>query len=319
MTTPTTSFDRFIAQGQIALCDGGLETSMIFHEGFDLPEFSSMTLLESDEGRAALSRYFDEYLELAARKRVGFVLDTASWRSGIYWADALNRTEDEMLAGCRAAVHFAKAIRQRWASRVDPIVLNGVVGPAGDGYAVEQAYGASVAEAVHLPQISAMAEAGAEMISAVTMTHVGEAVGIARAAVQVGLPVVISFTVETDGRLPSGETLEEAITATDRATAGAPAYYMVNCAHPDHFRDACASEAHWLERIGGIRANASRMSHAELDAAEELDEGDPTEFGHLHAELAKLFPNLRVVGGCCGTDHRHIGCVSQHLHVSEAA
>jgi len=172
---------------------------------------------------------------------------------------------------------------------------------------------------LHRPQIKTFAQAGVDMVSAITMTNTGEASGIAQAAMEVCLPVVISFTVETDGRLPTGETLGEAIDHVDAATNSAPIYYMVNCAHPDHFRQAIATGTGWVKRVGGVRANASRLSHAELDQSERLDEGNPAEFGQLHADLVDLLPNLRVFGGCCGTDHRHVGCVSQHLHSRRAA
>ena len=177
----------------------------------------------------------------------------------------------------------------------------------------------SKAYRMHGPQIEIFAQSGVDMVSAITMTNTGEAIGIAQAAVEQDLPVVISFTVETDGRLPTGDLLGEAIQAVDQATGKAPLYYMVNCAHPDHFNRTIAEGTSWVSRIGGVRANASRLSHAELDAAETLDEGDPQEFGDLHAELAGLLPNLRVVGGCCGTDYRHVGCVSHHLHIKSAA
>jgi homocysteine S-methyltransferase len=219
----------------------------------------------------------------------------------------------------KRAVAFAKNIRARWQDRVTPILINGVVGPADDGYKPGGLLTADEAQEVHRPQIEVFAKEGVDMISAITMTNIGEAVGIARAAKKSGVPVVISFTLETDGRLPTGDLLGEAIEAVDAATGNAPAYYMVNCAHPDHFRDAVANGESWTTRIGGLRANASRLSHEELDQAEELDQGDPEEFGQLHGELAKLLPALKVVGGCCGTDHRHVGCVSQELHLSEAA
>ncbi|SLN34456.1 homocysteine methyltransferase [Roseovarius albus] len=311
MKANTTPFERFLSLGKLALSDGGLETSMIFHEGFDLPEFSSMPLLESDAGRAALNRYFDAYLAVAEKSGTGFMLDTASWRSGIYWAKFLDRTEDDMLAGCRVSVQFASSVRDRWADRVDPIVINGAVGPAGDGYTISHAYTADAARAVHHPQIAAMAEAGADMISAVTMTHSREAMGIARSCLDLDMPCVIGFTVETDGKLPSGESIGEAIAAVDADSCGWPIYYMINCAHPDHFDRALYRNFSWIYRIGAIRCNASRCSHAELDEATELDDGDPVEFGRLNANLARVLPNLRMLGGCCGTDHRHIAETAQ--------
>ena len=138
------------------------------------------------------------------------------------------------------------------------------------------------------------------------MNYAEEASGIARAAREAGMPVALSFTVETDGRLPTGQPLNEAIAQVDSETGAYPAYYMINCAHPTHFDTVLAPESEWINRIGGLRANASRMSHAELDEAEELDAGDPVELGQEYADLKRHLPNLTVLGGCCGTDHRHI-------------
>ncbi len=301
------------------LTDGGFETSLFFIDGFDAPEFAAIVLLDDPKARSAMERYFDRFLAMAERAGTGFVLDTNTWRGCVEWAPKLGLGTDDLIRLSRDAVDFAKTTRARWQNRVSPVLVNGVVGPSGDGYAPETALDARTAQRLHGPQIAAFADEGVDMLSAITMTHVGEAVGIAQSAREAGLPVVVSFTVETDGRLPTGETIGEAIAATDAATDNAPLYYMVNCAHPDHFRAAFESQEDWVWRVGGLRANASRMSHAELDVAEELDDGDPTEFGQLHADMAGLVPNLRVVGGCCGTDHRHVGCVSHHLHADIAA
>ena len=298
------------------ITDGGFETWMFFIEGFEAPEFAALVLMDDAAARAKMRTYFDRFLAMAEKANTGYVLDTNTWRGCLRWADALGVTEADMLRLSRDAVSFAKDIRADWRHRVDTILLNAVVGPAGDGYVVGEALSATELEDLHTPQIDLFAKEGVDMISAITMTNSAEAIGITRAAGKVGLPVVISFTVETDGRLPSGETLEEAILATDKATDGAPLYYMINCAHPDHFAETLTGGqgADWLARIGGVRANASRMSHAELDEAEELDDGNPEEFGSLYAPYVDLLPGLKVVGGCCGTDHRHVGCVSAHLH-----
>jgi len=164
---------------------------------------------------------------------------------------------------------------------------------------------ADAAQDYHSTQIATFGDTAADMVTAITMTYVDEAVGLTRAAVGAEVPVVISFTVETDGRLPSGQDLGDAITDVDGATGGAPAYYMINCAHPTHFANVLDGAA-WQARIGGLRANASTKSHAELDEATELDEGDPVDFGARHAELRERLPRLNVLGGCCGTDHRHV-------------
>lgn len=301
------------------LTDGGLETTLFFLDGFEAPAFAAIVLLDDPAARAAMTRYFDRFLATAEAARTGFVLDTCTWRGATVWAPHLGRDVADMVRLNREAVRLAKGLRARWQDRVAPILVNGVVGPAGDGYRPGTWLTPDEAEALHAPQIGVLAEEGVDLVSAITMTHPGEAVGIVRAAQAAGLPVVVSFTVETDGRLPGGESIGEAIAATDGATGAAPLYYMVNCAHPEHFRDALDAGADWIGRIGGVRANASRLSHAELDAATELDDGDPEEFGRLHGELARLLPGLRVVGGCCGTDHRHVAHVSHHLHAGVAA
>lgn len=313
------AFDKLMKTQRPFLTDGGLETWLFFQQGFEAPEFAALTLIDDPAAREALGDYFDHFLSLAHRAETGFVLDTNTWRGCTVWADKLGVTDQQLLAMSARSVEFAKLVRERWSNDVEPILINGVIGPADDAYRPGELPSADTAQALHRPQIETFAKAGVDMISAITMTNIGEAIGITRNAIEVGLPVVISFTVETDGRLPTGDLLGEAIEAVDTATGCAPAYYMINCAHPDHFRDAIASREKWTARIGGLRANASRLSHEELDEAEELDQGDPAEFGHLHADLATLLPNLKVVGGCCGTDFRHVGCVSQELHLAHAA
>lgn len=319
MTTLTPPVQALTKTQRPFLADGGLETWLFFQQGFEAPEFAAITLMRDAEARAALRRYFDGFLDLAQKAGTGFVLDTNTWRGAVGWAPKLGLSETELLALSGLAVDFAKETRRAWSGKVAPIVLNGVVGPLGDGYSAVDAPSPEQAEALHRPQIEVLVAGGVDMISAITMTSSAEAIGVARAAGGASKPVALSFTVETDGRLPSGETLREAIETTDAQTARAPLYYMVNCAHTEHFRGALKRGEPWLERIGGVRANASRLSHAELDQAETLDDGDPLEFGAEHAMLARLLPNLKVVGGCCGSDHRHIGCVSHHLHASRAA
>lgn len=228
-------------------------------------------------------------------------------------------TEEAFLALTADAIDLARNIADEWESKVDPILINGVIGPSGDGYDPTNAPDEYMAERLHQPQVDVFADKRVDMVSALTITNVPEAIGVVRAANNRDLPIVISFTVETDGRLPTGESLADAIGITDAATDATPLYYMINCAHPDHYGSLVASDAAWLQRLGGIRSNASRLSHAELDVAETLDDGDPDEFGHLHLQIFNQMPHLRVIGGCCGTDDRHVQCVSHHLHQKTAA
>lgn len=304
--------DRLMTAKNPWPADAGLETSMIFHEGFDLPEFASFVLLDDPRGRDALGRWFDGFIALARAGGTGFVLDTATWRANMGWAAALGLDETGIRKVNADAVAFASALRDRHETTTLPILINGVVGPSGDGYRVDMARAEEEAERIHRPQVEALAQAGADLVTAVTMTHVEEAIGIARTASAVGLPHVLSFTVETDGSLPSGQGLQDALAEVEAATGGSALFYMVNCAHPAHFSHRLTGPM--LGRIGGLRANASRLSHAELDLATELDDGDPAEFGADYAALAELLPGLRIIGGCCGSDHRHVAAACGHLH-----
>lgn len=314
--TVTDKIPRLLETRTPWLTDGGLETDMLFNHGVDLPHFASFTMLEDAKKRALLEAYFAQYLELADEASTGFVLDTCTWRAGKAWLDRIGRPKD--LDGInRLAVEFARSIRDRFETADLPVLINGVVGPAGDGYVVGKAMTAEQAEDSHTPQVRALAGAGVDVISAITMNYVAEGVGVAIAAARANLPVAVSYTVETDGALPSGQSIADAVEQTDRdvhaATGQLPLYYMINCAHPDHFSDKLSGPADWKLRIGGIRANASRLSHAELDQAETLDDGNPTEFGKLYARLSAQLPALKIIGGCCGSDSRHVGCACRAL------
>jgi S-methylmethionine-dependent homocysteine/selenocysteine methylase len=309
---PMSHFDTLMNTKTPWIADAGLETVMIFLEGIDLPHFASFGLLDSETGRAALTRYFDHFVRLADDAGTGLVLDTATWRANMGWAAAMGLDAVAIRDANLKAVAFARNFRDQLDADGPPILINGVVGPAGDGYRIDTALTAKEAEDLHAFQIKALATGGVDLISAVTMTYPAQAIGIARAAAHHGLPHILSFTLETDGRLPNGQTLQSAIAEVDAATDSSPMFYMVNCAHPTHFMGLLDGD--WVNRIGGIRANASRMSHAELDVMTELDDGDPDEFGRLYSDLGGLLPNLRLIGGCCGSDHRHVGAASAHFH-----
>ena len=296
----------FFSDSSVFLTDGGLETTLVFHEGVELPCFAAFPLLLDDTGRERLERYFTPYLRTARERGVGFVLDTVTWRANPDWGARLGFSPERLAELNREAVAWAKSLRDRNASPDAGILIDGVVGPRGDGYRADRQMSAQEAEAYHAEQIRALRDGGVDLISAITMNYTEEAIGIARAAKSLGIPVVISFTVETDGRLASGETLRSAIERTDAETGGAPLHFMINCAHPSHFENVLTSTEPWVRRIRGLRANASRKSHAELDESTELDAGDPQELGRQYRSLRKRMGHLAVLGGCCGTDHRHI-------------
>ncbi len=293
-------------RGTVLVTDGGLETDLIFHHGWDLPAFAAFPLLANPQGRRALRDYFDGYAGIARDHGTGLLLESPTWRANPDWASSLGYDAEQLDDLNGSAIALLHEIRDSLAGVVDPVVVSGCIGPRGDGYVPGETMSAEQARDYHARQITVFALAGADQVSAMTLSYADEAVGVANAAREAGIPAAISFTVETDGRLPDGQPLGEAIEEVDAATSAAPAYFMVNCAHPTHFAQTLDPTAGWTARILGLRTNASTRSHAELDEALELDEGDPTDLGARHADLRPLLPGVTVLGGCCGTDHRHV-------------
>jgi len=292
----------------VFLTDGGIETTLIFDDGLDLPDFAAFVLLDDEQGHAALARYFDRYAEVARRDGTGIVLETPTWRANPDWAEKLGYDEARLDAVNKDAVGLLTDTRERFAGTT--VVISGCVGPRDDGYHPARLMSPDEATAYHSTQIGSFAASEADLVTAITMTYADEAIGVARAAKAAGLPVVISFTLETDGNLPTGTSLGEAIEQVDSATASYPAYYMVNCAHPSHFASVLDPGAPWADRVRGVRANASKLSHDELDEAEELDSGNADELAQDYVALRESLPRLTVLGGCCGTTHEHVSAIS---------
>jgi S-methylmethionine-dependent homocysteine/selenocysteine methylase len=292
--------------GDLFLTDGGIETTLIFSDGLDLPDFSAFHLLRTAQGQGALRKYFRTYGEIARRFGTGLILESATWRASADWGRKLGYPAEALADANRQAIALLEDVRAEFETVATPVVISGCIGPRGDGYVPARAMCEPDAEAYHRQQIETFAESAADMVCAMTMNYVEEALGVARAARAAAIPAAISFTVETDGRLPTGQTLKDAVGQVDDATSGYPCYYMINCAHPTHFEKVLRAGEPWVERIRGLRANASRMSHAELNNSPELDAGNPIELGQEYAEFRTRLRNLNVMGGCCGTDHRHI-------------
>jgi homocysteine S-methyltransferase len=293
------------------LTDGGMETTMIFHEGIPLPHFAVFDLLRTADGVKQIRAYYDRYAAMATAHGVGFMLECPTWRANADWGDKLGYSRDGLAEANRRAVGLMADIRARHETPESPIVISGNIGPRGDGYVAGRMMSADDAQDYHSAQVNVFRTTEADIVSAFTMNYVEEAIGIVRASKAAAMPVVISFTLETDGRLPSGASLQDAIETVDAATSSAPIYYMINCAHPTHFEDVLTPGSRWVDRIRGLRANASKRSHAELDSCADLDIGNPEELGHEYQALRRKLPQLTVFGGCCGTDHRHVEQIAQ--------
>lgn len=301
------------------LTDAGLETSLIFDDGLELPDFAAFMLLDTPQGRATLQTYYERYLHIAADHRVGVVLETATWRASTDWVVRQGFTHDDVTRLNKLAVKELLDLRDKHTATSDAaVVISGCVGPRLDGYSPDRPVSVAEAFEYHAAQVGALAAAGADLVSAITMTSPDEAIGITLACRDAGIPVVVSFTVETDGRLPDATTLDRATRLVDEATGDYPAYFMVNCAHPDHFSDVLAGSGAGIERIRGLRCNASRLSHAELDEAEELDRGNPAELAKQYAAVQQANPQITIWGGCCGTNHDHVVALATSVAESRA-
>ncbi|RJG07578.1 homocysteine S-methyltransferase [Noviherbaspirillum cavernae] len=294
-----------LSQGMF-VTDSGLETTLIFRDGIDLPEFASFVLLQSDSGRQRLRDYYRLYAEMARRYGMGLVLESPTWRANRDWAQKVGLPPDALPEINRQAIAMLVEIRDAYETEHTKIVISGNIGPRGDGYVPSAKMSAVAAQDYHAEQIRTFAQTDADMVSAFTINYVEEAIGVVNAAKAAGMPAVISFTLETDGKLPSGQSLKDAIEKTDAATQGHAAYYMINCVHPTHFANTFAADGEWGSRIRGLRPNASKKSHAELDASTELDDGVPVELGQETRDAKRMLKELRVIGGCCGTDERHV-------------
>ena len=291
---------------KLFLTDGGLETTLIFHGGIDLPYFAAFDLMRTIEGEQCLKDYYLKHAGIAIDNGVGFVLESATWRASRDWGERMGYSDVALDAVNRQAIEMLTGLREELETPESPMVISGCVGPRGDGYDPEFFMTTEEAKAYHRPQITSFALAGADMVTAMTINYAEEAIGIVQAASEENIPVAISFTVETDGKLPTGQCLQDVIEKVDAETGSAVAYYMINCAHPSHFDQELTSKAAWLKRIKGIRANASCKSHAELDESTELDDGNPVELGEQYKAFKQRLQQLTVFGGCCGTDHRHV-------------
>lgn len=297
---------QIIIKDEPYLTDGGLETTLLFHEGIELNNFASFELLLNDEGKKILKAYYQKYIDIARSYGVNFILESPTWRSSSNWGNKMGYTKSDLNDINKKAILFMREIAvENNLNRFNTIV-SGCVGPAGDGYTIDTKMTAEEAQQYHHDQIQSFAMADPDIVGAITMNYSEEAIGITNASKQTNIPVIISFTLETDGNLPSGESLKQAIALVDKASSNYPLHYMINCAHPEHFMKVLSKDGDWKRRIKGVRANASCKSHEELDNSHSLDIGDMKDLAQNYQQLISVLPELKIFGGCCGTDHRHI-------------
>ena len=293
------------------MTDGGLETDLIFNKGIDLPEFAAFDLLKSSDGKKILKNYYQDYLIIAKKKCKGFVLEAPTYRANPDWVVKIGYSLDDLQVIHNTAIEELEDLRNEFEDDNFKVPISVCIGPRGDGYVPSKIMTAEEAEEYHSSQIKVVSNTNADLVSALTINYNDEAIGIVNAAKKHRIPVVISYTVETDGNLPSGQSLKDAISSLDKATNNYVSYYMINCAHPEHFKGVLNNSESWTKRIKGLRANASNKSHAELDESETLDIGNKEELAKDYCELRNHLPNLSIIGGCCGTDSTHLESICE--------
>lgn len=295
---------------RLYLTDGGIETWLMYKQGFELPYFCDFQFLDDPTGRAALQRYYREFASIAKQHRTGYVFCSLTYRASREWGQLIGYSPDALAEMNHRAIEFYREIAREVGLDPGSTLYSGCIGPRGDAYQVNPTITAESSRDYHAEQIETFRRAGVDLVTALTLKSIEEATGIARAAEAAGVPSVISFTLDRNRTVDGAHSLREAIEAVDAATNRAPAYYMINCSHPVDFGPALDQGA-WVGRIRGLRANASSLEHGQLCRLGRLEEGDAAELAAQHGEIARLYPHMNVFGGCCGTDFVHVGRICE--------
>jgi homocysteine S-methyltransferase len=301
-------------KGTIYLTEGGQETEIMYKFGHDLPEFAMYPLFEQPDALTALRGMYQCYLEVAAEAGFSVVIGGLDYRASPDWGDKLGYSPEALADVQMRCIEFLREVSQPFRDRIPAILISGIIGPRGDAYSLNRTITADAAEDYHFHQLSTLTRAGVDVVTAMTFNSVPEAIGVARAAARVNLPLCISFTLDSGtSRLMSGPSLREAIETTDRECGEAkPDFYGINCSHPFEFQPAL-EPGDWIERIRMLRPNASAMDKMALCKIGHLVEGDPQELGRLMGELAQRYPHIDIWGGCCGTWEKHLSQIARQV------
>ncbi|PMG07031.1 homocysteine methyltransferase [Vibrio breoganii] len=295
------------------LCYTGIDTELLFTHNQPLPGYASYPLLAKSSTRAIIEKMYIDLIALAKRYQTAVILDAMTWIASSQRGAMIGLNEHQLRDFNLDAIDLMAQVRDRCGDL--PTLLSAQIGPREDGYQANNQMSANESLGYHSTQIDTYKLTKADFITASTLSYPEEAAGIVLAAKSANIPVVVSFTVELDGNLPNGESLEDAIAKVDGLTKRYASYFMINCAHPSHFSHSFTQQP-WEQRIKGIVVNASKCSHAELDRCETLDSGDPFTLGKEVAEICRQNTQISVVGGCCGTNLDHLEQIMKNLRES---
>lgn len=301
-------------EGKFYLTEGGTETEILYKWGFELPEFAMFPLLDNPKADQVIRDIYRRYFDAAEKHQTGLLILGHDYRASPDWGAKLGYTTEGLADMQRRTIEFLDDVRREYVGRVSDVYIAGCIGPRGDAYGTGGDISEEEAEEYHSVQLTTLKSTQADMAIAVTFNNVPEAVGVIRAAHRIGIPIGVSLTLTTEGVLRSGPTLREAIEVIEEKTNGSAAWYGTNCSHPLEFASALADEGPWLERLRYIRPNAVKMEKVALCKLGHLEDGDPVELGEQMGEVASKFPSADILGGCCGTDERHLGEIAINVN-----
>jgi S-methylmethionine-dependent homocysteine/selenocysteine methylase len=300
--------------GRFYLTEGGTETEVLYKWGFELPEFAMYPLLDNAEAHEVIKNIYRRYFEAAERHDTGMLILGHDYRASPDWGAKLGYSPEGLAEMQRRTIEFLDGMRREYEGRVRDVYIGGCIGPRGDAYGTGGDISEAEAEAYHSVQLTTLGSTRADLAVATTFNNIPEAVGVVRAAERIGIPIGVNLTLTTEGRLRSGPTLREAVETIEERTNGAAAWFGTNCAHPLEFAGALADAGPWLERLRCIRPNAVQMDQIALCKLGHLEDGDPVELGQQMGEVARLLPRADILGGCCGTDERHLGEIAKNVN-----
>jgi S-methylmethionine-dependent homocysteine/selenocysteine methylase len=299
--------------GQLFLTDGGIETEIMYKWGFDLPHFAMYPLLDNADATAAMRGMYRRYLDVVAKHGLSALMGGLDYRASPDWGALLGYSREGLAEANLRSITFLRELATEYGDNIPQILIAGYVGPRGDAYKVNRTMTEAEAEDYHAVQLATLKAGDVDLAWAFTFNNIPEAIGAARAAARIEVPLAISFTVDGTSRLKSGPSLAEAVETVDAETGeAAPAFYTLNCSHPVEFEPGLTPGA-WIGRVRGFRPNASKKDKIALCKLGHLEEGDPFELGCLMGDLARRYLHMDIWGGCCGTGDVHLDEIARNV------
>lgn len=303
-------------EGVFYLTEGGQETEIMYRHGHKLPDFAMYPLFARPQAMADVRDMYRRYLETAVRHGFVALMGGLDYRASPDWASKLGFDAQALADVQLRCIDLLREFAKPFEPELPDVLIVGIVGPRGDAYSLNRTITAAEAEDYHSTQLATLKRAGVDLVSAMTFNNTEEAIGVARAAAGLGLPLAISFTLDSTSRLKSGPTVRQAITTVDAATGDArPDFYGINCSHPHEFTPAL-EPGDWMQRVRSFRPNAAMMEKQQLCQIGHLVDGDPQELGAQMGALARRYPHIDVWGGCCGTWDAHLDAIAMNVRAA---